>query len=85
MVLKFQAVCKIGYKNSPDRNLSELNEWITKGLMPKVIYFTESKFVYNMQKFYRGKDSCFSQKSDSLIQPFFVLSVGMRLFEEEEY
>ncbi len=53
--------------------------------MPKVIYFTESKFVYNMQKFYRGKDSCFSQKSDSLIQPFFVLSVGMRLFEEEEY
>ncbi len=53
--------------------------------MPKVIYFTESKFVYNMQKIYRGKDSCFSQKSDSLIQPFFVLSVGMRLFEEEEY
>ncbi len=68
-------------KNTTDRKLSAINEWITKGQLPKVIYFTESKFVFNMQKFYLHEISLF-RKIARDAQHFTNLNVGLRLFEQ---
>jgi hypothetical protein len=80
MLLGFWRLLRKRYKKFTGRKLSAFNELIIKGRLPKIIYSTESKLIFNMQNFYANKISYFCKKVRDA-QHFSNLYVGLRLFE----